>query len=470
MDMAATVAYCRRLGFEWRRKKAAHARWAEARTFGDLGELTAQFAEGALRYHPNGHSDGPDEETSEIGLSLAAVNRAGCVTLQSQPGCDEVWWRQRAAVEMLVVDPAIRERLRAGCERAGLLYTETRPRRWRRDYGTAETVSEHRVNGVWQPGTGFGATDTRGHISEDLAGSDAAVYAARHAWQVTVIDPEWGRNDRFTAALDEFSGRQVPKEASVVNDSKYSSPRDASNTREAVTRAAKQLDLDTYETASVLNCLAFHGWELRKAAPEGEEAAVLPPSERAKGVEARTHGWDGKPLSDADKRFFALRDSGFTGWIDQDGNKAPCPSCEQQDCDAGLTERCNGTGSPPRTDRPTSTAVQSGGMSRANSGGTMSVDLELPTATATDASTPETLAQALRETADNARRSAVDKDAQAESLRSQAAALEDKPDMSESAQGLLNEAARLAEVAEARRGMAAAYEDKAAQVDAQRAK
>jgi hypothetical protein len=37
---------------------------------------------------------------------------------------------------------------------------------------------------------------------------------------------------------------------------------------------------------------------------------------------ARTTGWDGKPLSEADKKFFALRRSGYEGPIDQDGNKA----------------------------------------------------------------------------------------------------------------------------------------------------
>lgn len=413
MDMAAIADHYRNQVAEWRRQRAAHARWARARTFEEAGELTAQFAEGTLRYHPNGHSDGPDEETAEIGPTLAAVNRAGCVTLQSQPGCDEDGWRQRAAVEMLVVDPGIRVRLRAGCERAGLIYNEARLRRWRRDYEASQPATEHRIDGQWRPCTGFGSTATKGNVGNALAHSAASEYAARHAWQVTVIDPEWGRNDRFTAALDAFSGRQ---------------------------------------------------------APEGEEAAVLPQSERAKGVEARTHGWDGKPLSEADKRFFALRDSGYRGPVDQDGNKANCLVCDQPDCTGrrGFQGECNGA--KAKADPSTSTAAQSGGMGRANSGGTMSVDLELPTATATDVSTPETLAQALRETADNARRSAVDKDAQAESLRSQAAALQDKPDMSESAQGLLNEAARLAEVAEARRGMAAAYEDKAAQVDAQRTK
>jgi hypothetical protein len=39
-------------------------------------------------------------------------------------------------------------------------------------------------------------------------------------------------------------------------------------------------------------------------------AANLPDSRR---------GWDGSPLAEKDKRFFALRDSGYKGPIDQDG-------------------------------------------------------------------------------------------------------------------------------------------------------
>lgn len=31
---------------------------------------------------------------------------------------------------------------------------------------------------------------------------------------------------------------------------------------------------------------------------------------------------DGKPETKADKKFFALRESGYTGPVDQDGNKA----------------------------------------------------------------------------------------------------------------------------------------------------
>ena len=41
---------------------------------------------------------------------------------------------------------------------------------------------------------------------------------------------------------------------------------------------------------------------------------------------ARTTGWDGRPLSEKDKKFYALRDSGYKGPIDQDGNKAKDPN------------------------------------------------------------------------------------------------------------------------------------------------
>lgn len=35
---------------------------------------------------------------------------------------------------------------------------------------------------------------------------------------------------------------------------------------------------------------------------------------------AKSRRVDGKPESAKDKKFFDLRESGYTGWIDQDGN------------------------------------------------------------------------------------------------------------------------------------------------------
>lgn len=57
----------------------------------------------------------------------------------------------------------------------------------------------------------------------------------------------------------------------------------------------------------------------------------------------RTHDGFGQPLDEAGKKFFRLRESGYTGWIDQDGNKANCPMCGLPGCTRqGFSGRCNG--------------------------------------------------------------------------------------------------------------------------------
>ena len=44
-------------------------------------------------------------------------------------------------------------------------------------------------------------------------------------------------------------------------------------------------------------------------------ADELGKAEQAKG----TKGWDGSDLNDRDARLYGLRNSGYSGWIDQDG-------------------------------------------------------------------------------------------------------------------------------------------------------
>jgi len=46
-----------------------------------------------------------------------------------------------------------------------------------------------------------------------------------------------------------------------------------------------------------------------------EYADTLGRREQDKG----TKGWDGSDLNDKDARLYGLRNSGYTGWIDQDG-------------------------------------------------------------------------------------------------------------------------------------------------------
>ena len=52
--------------------------------------------------------------------------------------------------------------------------------------------------------------------------------------------------------------------------------------------------------------------------------------------------WDGLPETEADTKFVNLREAGFTGWIDQNGDPASCPRCGSFLCTASFTEPCNG--------------------------------------------------------------------------------------------------------------------------------
>ena len=48
----------------------------------------------------------------------------------------------------------------------------------------------------------------------------------------------------------------------------------------------------------------------------------------ARDLPADRTGWDGNVLrTDAERRFFGLRDSGYDGWVDQDGYPAAGAAC-----------------------------------------------------------------------------------------------------------------------------------------------
>jgi hypothetical protein len=101
-------------------------RWRSAHTVADLGALMALWLEGELRSWP-GYMPGcgPEEETTHLIPSLAALNRAGFLTIASQPGevgsgHDGLWWEQRAAVEGFVSDRGLYHRLLDAAQAASL--------------------------------------------------------------------------------------------------------------------------------------------------------------------------------------------------------------------------------------------------------------------------------------------------------------------------------------------------------------
>lgn len=177
----------------------AGAAWGGARTLAELGVLTASWLEGQLSDHPGYTGGGPDPETIEtpgVVPALAALNRAGFVTVASQPGCEGIGydgavWTQRAAVMLL-----------CSGDRAAILNTILR--------GTWCEVISNPSRAWWrraQPGicvtrregrdyTTFGYQLGRGGLSLCFGDvlSPSAFDAVCRAQQVTVYDRVWGRN------------------------------------------------------------------------------------------------------------------------------------------------------------------------------------------------------------------------------------------------------------------------------------
>jgi hypothetical protein len=179
-----------------RRRRAATAdQWAEAVTFADLAELTAQWLEGTLAFHPGGY-DIPDPETTELCPALATMNRAGFLTDVSQPGevavgYDGAGWQQRAAVQGYVADEGVLRSLALTARVYGLLFVLNDPRERDRQDPVVVTTRAGR------PYTKFGVWLPRDHtrMSYGTWCRREVVAAVNAAYQVTVIDPRWGRND-----------------------------------------------------------------------------------------------------------------------------------------------------------------------------------------------------------------------------------------------------------------------------------
>jgi hypothetical protein len=190
---------------------ADRAAWASARTLADLGELTACWLEGTVLSQP-GYAPGcgPDEETVPLIPVLARLNRAGFVTTGSQPaeagpGYDGAHWEQCAAVEGFTVSERLPGRIGRYAGAYGLRVISREPSglpRWRYRYDQAVTVT--RRNG--QHYTYFGVQVPRRHIKDPHLGYGIchrdAVKALCSAWQVTVIDPQQGRDGLLWRLLD----------------------------------------------------------------------------------------------------------------------------------------------------------------------------------------------------------------------------------------------------------------------------
>lgn len=187
---------------------ADRALWASARTFADLGELMARWLEGGIRSRPAyTPGAGPDEETGELIPLLAAVNRAGFLTDNSQPGDDGPGydgrrWQQRAAVEGFITDHTLLNRVLKKTRRAGLLAVVHHGAR--RAARNGETVT-------WRgddPHTAFGCYLHRRDVMHAWQGiSHDALAELVNARQVALIEPQPGPSTRLWDTLTDLTGR-----------------------------------------------------------------------------------------------------------------------------------------------------------------------------------------------------------------------------------------------------------------------
>lgn len=158
-------------------------------------------------YQPNW---GPDEETHELIPTLAAANRAGYVTIASQPGFDPVKgfdgliWQQKAAVEGFVRNYDLLRALVDAAEKAGL------------EYEVADTLDTGERGIVvtlrgGEPHTGFGGYIDDANLRHTVwpgIGSGALDDVFR-AVRVTLAAPEYGvaAGARVWEVLDSVIGR-----------------------------------------------------------------------------------------------------------------------------------------------------------------------------------------------------------------------------------------------------------------------
>ena len=186
------------------------ATWQSARTLAEVGELTARWIEGSIGEQPQYRGPSDIEDPARLVPVLARLNRAGLVTTasssgESGPGYDGEHWQQRAAVEAFA-SPGAASALTDTAADSGLIVVAFDPATLpRRHWNTTRQVPVTLRAG--EEYTWFGQQWCRREICGPRLGwgicNPAAIAALCSAWQVTVIDPEWGRADLLWDVLEQ---------------------------------------------------------------------------------------------------------------------------------------------------------------------------------------------------------------------------------------------------------------------------
>lgn len=171
--------------------------WRQATTLVAAGELTARWLEGKSEYQAATFTPTYDDETESIAVELAALNRNGLFTKESQPGLQADGTAQRqyvtgfcsaeTAADLLAL--STRSDLVTVAHAPGEASTASIPVTL--DGGEVVTVLGSSENPVTEEQIRDWAEETNENLALLLADS----------WYVEILDPAWGRNDVLLPAV-----------------------------------------------------------------------------------------------------------------------------------------------------------------------------------------------------------------------------------------------------------------------------
>lgn len=171
--------------------------WRQATTLAAAGELTARWLEGQSEFQPATFTATYDDETAPIAVELAALNRNGLFTKESQPGLRTADLAQRQYVTGFCSAESASELLALSTQ-SELVTVAHAPGESSNaaipvtlDGGEVVTVLGSSENPV-----------TEEQI-QDWAGetNDALALLLADSWYVEILDPVWGRDDVLLPAV-----------------------------------------------------------------------------------------------------------------------------------------------------------------------------------------------------------------------------------------------------------------------------
>ncbi|MDR7081603.1 hypothetical protein J2X01_000884 [Arthrobacter ginsengisoli] len=171
--------------------------WRQAGTIPAAGELTARWLEGRSQYQPGTFTPGFDAETKAIAGELAALNRNGLFTKESQPGVLGEGHRQRAYVTGF----CSAESAAALLELSGRteLVTVAHAPGEASQSSIPVSLRDGEVVTVLGSSESPAGDDQLRDWSEEA--NDTLALLLAESWYVEVFDPAWGRNGVLLAAV-----------------------------------------------------------------------------------------------------------------------------------------------------------------------------------------------------------------------------------------------------------------------------